>query len=152
MSRLKALRKYIDEKLAKWIEDDTDRAKAEAHLYGVSSAAALIAQRRDMSSHQIEYLELVFHNVWPDQILAVCTFAVPEKSGEIHLSDQLYRLRNYSDGNRDWEPYSFDEKIWVGGAGDAVFDLSVLLTEHERFIRQEKNSGYVRGFLYRLYR
>ena len=74
-------------------------------------------------------------------ILAVCTFAVPEKPGEIHLSDQLYRLRNYSDGSRDWESYSFDEKIWVSGAGDDVFDLSVLLTEHERFIRQEKEQG-----------
>jgi len=54
----------------------------------------------------------------------------------------LYRLRNYSDGNRDWESYSFDEIIWVSEAGDDVFDLSVLLTEHERFIRQEKDGGY----------
>ena len=58
MSRLKELRKYIDKKLAKWIEDDADRAKAEAHLYGVSFAAALIAQRRGMSSHQIELLQM----------------------------------------------------------------------------------------------
>ena len=87
------------------------------------------------------YVELVFHNVSPDQILAVCTFAVPEKPGEIHLSDQLYRLRNYSDGNRDWEFYSFDTKTWVSGAGDDVFDLSVLLAEHDRFIRQEKGQG-----------
>lgn len=58
MSRLKELRKYIDKKLAKWIEDDTDRAKAEAHLYGVSFAAALIAQRRGVSSHQIELLQM----------------------------------------------------------------------------------------------
>ena len=88
------------------------------------------------------YVELVFHNVSPEQILAVCTFAVPEKTSEIHLSDQLYRLGNYSDGNRYWESYSFDEKIWVSGAGDYVFDLSVLLAEHERFIRQEKDGGY----------
>ena len=58
MSRLKELRKYIDKKLAKWIEDDADRAKAEAHLYGVSFAAALIAQRRGMSSQQIELLQM----------------------------------------------------------------------------------------------
>ena len=75
-------------------------------------------------------------------ILAVCTFAVPEKPSEIHLSDQLYRLRNYSDGNRDWESYNFDAKTWVSGAGDDVFDLSVLLAEHERFIRQEKDGGH----------
>lgn len=74
-------------------------------------------------------------------ILAVCTFAVPEKPSEIHLSDQLYRLRNYSDGNRDWESYNFDAKTWVSGAGDDVFDLSVLLAEHERFIRQKKGQG-----------
>lgn len=88
------------------------------------------------------YVELVFHNVLPEQILAVCTFAVPEKPGEIHLSDKLYRLRHYSDGNRDWESYSFDAKTWVSGAGDDVFDLSVLLAEHERFIRQERDGGY----------
>ena len=87
------------------------------------------------------YVELVFHNVLPGQILAVCTFAVPEKPGEIHFSDQLYRLSNYSDGSRDWESYSFDAKTWVSGAGDDVFDLSVLLAEHERFIRQERDGG-----------
>ena len=58
MSRLKELRKYIDKKLAKWIDDDVDRAKAEAHLYGVSFAAALIAQRRGMSSQQTELLQM----------------------------------------------------------------------------------------------
>lgn len=84
------------------------------------------------------YVELVFHNVLSEQILAVCTFAVPEKPGEIHLSDQLYRLRNYLDGNRDWESYNFDAKAWGSGAGDDVFDLSVLLAEHERFMRHEK--------------
>lgn len=66
MSRLKDLRKYIDKKLAKWIEDDTDRAKAVAHLYGVSFAAALIAQRRGMSSQQIELLQMagMLHDVY----------------------------------------------------------------------------------------
>lgn len=58
MSRLKDLRKYIDKKLAKWIDNGADRAKAEAHLYGVSFAAALIAQRRGMSAQQIELLQM----------------------------------------------------------------------------------------------
>ena len=30
----------------------------------------------------------------------------------------------------------------VSGAGDDVFDLSVLLAEHERFIRQERDGEY----------
>lgn len=66
MSRLKELRKFVDKKLAKWIDDDVDRAKAEAHLCGVSFAAAVIAQRRGMSPQQIELLQIagMLHDVY----------------------------------------------------------------------------------------
>ena len=47
MSRLKEIRKIIDEKLTA-IEDNEKRSAALAHLYGVSLAAAIIARKRGL--------------------------------------------------------------------------------------------------------
>ena len=47
MSRLKDLRKYINEELDK-MEDKDERAAAYAHLYGVSLAATMIAKKRGL--------------------------------------------------------------------------------------------------------
>ncbi len=45
MGRLKELRKYVNKQLAK-MEDKDDSLKAAGHLYGVSMAAQLLAQKR----------------------------------------------------------------------------------------------------------
>ncbi len=47
MSRLKDLRKYVDNEINK-IEDPDKRTSATAHLYGVSLAAAMIAKKRGL--------------------------------------------------------------------------------------------------------
>lgn len=49
MGRLKNLRIIADEKLSQ-IEDNEKRLSAAAHLYGVSLAATLIAEKRGMNS------------------------------------------------------------------------------------------------------
>ncbi|MBR4162062.1 MAG: HD domain-containing protein [Solobacterium sp.] len=49
MGRLKDLRIIADEKLSQ-IEDNEKRLSAAAHLYGVSLAATLIAEKRGMNS------------------------------------------------------------------------------------------------------
>ena len=48
MSRLKVLRKYVDEELNK-MEDADKRTCAIAHLYGVPLAATMIAKKRGMN-------------------------------------------------------------------------------------------------------
>ena len=45
MSRLKELRKYVDAELNK-MQDPDKRISAAAHLYGVSLAATLLAEKR----------------------------------------------------------------------------------------------------------
>ena len=47
MSRLKELRKYIDAELNK-MQDPDKRISAAAHLYGVSLAATLLAEKRGL--------------------------------------------------------------------------------------------------------
>ncbi len=49
MSRLKDLRKYIDNELNS-LEDDDKRISATAHLYGVSLAASILAKKRELDS------------------------------------------------------------------------------------------------------
>ena len=48
MGKLKELRKYVDQELMGL--DEEKRISAAAHLYGVSLAAALIAEKRDLDS------------------------------------------------------------------------------------------------------
>ena len=45
MSRVKDLQKQVYKSLAKCLNDEQDRAKAVAHLHGVSLAAAMIAKK-----------------------------------------------------------------------------------------------------------
>ena len=47
MSRLKELRKYVNEELKK-MPDEDDRISAVNHLYGVSLAATMIAKKRGL--------------------------------------------------------------------------------------------------------
>ena len=46
MSRVKDLQKQVYKTLTKCIDDEQDRAKAVAHLHGVSLAATIIAKKR----------------------------------------------------------------------------------------------------------
>ena len=46
MSRVKDLQKQVYKTLAKCIDDEQDRAKAVAHLHGVSLAATIISKKR----------------------------------------------------------------------------------------------------------
>ena len=48
MSRLKELRKYVDAELNK-MQDSDKRISAAAHLYGVSLAATLLAEKRGLN-------------------------------------------------------------------------------------------------------
>ena len=61
MSRLKELRKYVDEELNK-IEDADKRTSAIAHLYGVSLAATMIAKKRGLNP-EIAAMAAMLHDL-----------------------------------------------------------------------------------------
>ena len=61
MSRLKELRKYVDEELNK-IEDTDKRTSAIAHLYGVSLAATMIAKKRGLDP-EIMAMAAILHDL-----------------------------------------------------------------------------------------
>ena len=61
MSRLKELRKYVDEELNK-IEDADKRNSAIVHLYGVSLAATMIAKKRGLDS-EIASMAAMLHDL-----------------------------------------------------------------------------------------
>ena len=62
MSRLKELRKYVDEELNK-IEDADKRNSAIAHLYGVSLAATLIARKHGLDP-EIASMAAMLHDLY----------------------------------------------------------------------------------------
>ena len=62
MSRLKELRKYVDAEINK-IEDADKRTSAIAHLYGVSLAATMIAQKRGMDP-EIAAMAAMLHDLY----------------------------------------------------------------------------------------
>ncbi|MBQ4231770.1 MAG: HD domain-containing protein [Lachnospiraceae bacterium] len=62
MSRLKELRKYVDEELNK-IEDADKRTSATAHLYGVSLAATMIAKKRGLNP-EIAAMAAMLHDLY----------------------------------------------------------------------------------------
>ena len=61
MSRLKELRKYVDEELNK-IEDAEKRNSAIVHLYGVSLAATMIAKKRGLDP-EIASMAAMLHDL-----------------------------------------------------------------------------------------
>ena len=61
MSRLKDLRKYVDEELNR-IEDADKRTSAIAHLYGVSLAATMIAKKRGLDP-EIAAMAAMLHDI-----------------------------------------------------------------------------------------
>ena len=61
MSRLKELRKYVDEELNK-MEDADKRNSAIVHLYGVSLAATMIAKKRGLDS-EIASMAAMLHDL-----------------------------------------------------------------------------------------
>lgn len=61
MSRLKELRKYVDEELNK-MEDADKRTSAIVHLYGVSLAATMIAKKRGLDP-EIASMAAMLHDL-----------------------------------------------------------------------------------------
>lgn len=61
MSRLKELRKYVDDEINK-IEDPDKRTSAIAHLYGVSLAATMIAKKRGLDP-EIAAMAAMMHDL-----------------------------------------------------------------------------------------
>ena len=61
MSRLKELRKYVDAEINK-IEDADKRTSAIAHLYGVSLAATMIANKRGLEP-EIASMAAMLHDL-----------------------------------------------------------------------------------------
>lgn len=62
MSRLKELRKYINNELNK-MEDQDERSAAFAHLYGVSLAATLIAKKRGLDPELVS-MAAMLHDLY----------------------------------------------------------------------------------------
>lgn len=62
MSRLKELRKYVDDELNK-MEDGSRQNSAIVHLYGVSLAAVMIARKRGLDS-ELSSMAAMLHDLY----------------------------------------------------------------------------------------
>ncbi len=62
MSRLKELRKYVDDELNK-MEDASRQNSAIVHLYGVSLAAVMIARKRGLDS-ELSSMAAMLHDLY----------------------------------------------------------------------------------------
>lgn len=77
------------------------------------------------------YAELVYHRLTPDRITSVCEFAVPQRDGKLKVSFLIYALFGYSEGNRVWELYNFEDGCWEKQDEDC-FDPDLVLSECRR--------------------
>ena len=141
MSRLKELRKYVDEELNR-MEDDDKRNSAIVHLYGVSLAATMIAKKRGLDS-EIASMAAMLHDLhayktgsYDDHAHKGAELA-REILGELKLTDEAETEMICS------AIYHHDDKLVTDGLMDEVLkdadvlhhcmnDLSKSIKEKER--------------------
>ena len=141
MSRLKVIRKYVDEELNK-IEDTDKRNSAIVHLYGVSLAATMIAKKRGLDP-EIASMAAMLHDLhayktgsYDDHAHKGAELA-SEILGELKLTDEAETEMICS------AIYHHDDKLIAAGPMDEVLkdadvshhcmkDLSKAIKEKEQ--------------------
>ena len=142
MSRVKDLQKQVYKSLAKCLNDEQDRAKAVAHLHGVSLAAAMIAKKRG-EDPELASMAGLLHDLYAYKSGSYDDHAhkgadlAREILGELNLTDEEETETICS------AIYHHDDKLVVDGPMDEVLkdadvihhcmnDLSKSIKEKER--------------------
>lgn len=144
MSRLKELRKYVDEELNK-IEDADKRNSAFVHLYGVSLAATMIAKKRGLDS-EIASMAAMLHDLhayktgsYDDHAHKGAELA-REILGELKLTDE-------AETEMIWSAiYHHDDKLVTDGSMDEVLkDADVIhhcMNDLSKPIKEKEQSRF----------
>ena len=146
MSRLKELRKYVDEELNK-IEDADKRNSAIVHLYGVSLAATMIAKKRGLDS-EIASMAAMLHDLhayktgsYDDHAHKGAELA-REILGELKLTDEAETEMICS------AIYNHDDKLVTNGSMDEVLkDADVIhhcMNDLSKPIKEKEQSRFNR--------
>ena len=144
MSRLKELRKYVDEELNK-IEDADKRNSAFVHLYGVSLAATMIAKKRGLDS-EIASMAAMLHDLhayktgsYDDHAHKGAELA-SEILGELKLTDEAETEMICS------AIYHHDDKLVTDGSMDEVLkDADVIhhcMNDLSKPIKEKEQSRF----------
>ena len=144
MSRLKRLRKYVDEELNK-IEDADKRNSAIVHLYGVSLAATMIAKKRGLDS-EIASMAAMLHDLhayktgsYDDHAHKGAALA-REILGELKLTDEAETEMICS------AIYHHDDKLVTDGSMDEVLkDADVIhhcMNDLSKPIKEKEQSRF----------
>lgn len=125
MGRLKELRKYVDDELNK-MEDGEKRNGAIVHLYGVSLAATMIAEKRGLDS-ELSSMAAMLHDLHAYKTGSYDDHA--HKGAEL-ARDILGELKLTDEAEADIicsAIYHHDDKLVVDGPMDEVLkDADVL--------------------------
>ena len=125
MSRLKELRKYVDNELNKILDNDK-RTGAIAHLYGVSLAATIIAKKRNLEPELLS-MAAMLHDLYAYQSGSYENHA--HKGAE--LAREILRNLNLTNDNETEiifsAIYHHDDKLVVDSPYDeALKDADVI--------------------------
>ena len=144
MSRLKELRKYVDEELNK-IEDADKRTSAIAHLYGVSLAATMIAKKRGLNP-EIAAMAAMLHDLYAyksgsyDDHAHKGAYLAGDILEELNLTDEAETEEICS------AIYHHDDKLVTDGPMDEVLkDADVIdhcLKDSSKPIKEKEQARY----------
>ncbi len=144
MSRLKELRKYVDEELNK-IEDADKRTSAIAHLYGVSLAATMIAKKRGLDP-EIAAMAAMLHDLYAyksgsyDDHAHKGAYLAGDILEELNLTDEAETEEICS------AIYHHDDKLVTDGPMDEVLkDADVIdhcLKDSSKPVKEKEQARY----------
>ena len=118
MSRLKELRKYVDNELNR-MEDADKRTGAIAHLYGVSLAATMIARKRGLNP-ELASMAAMLHDLHAYKTGSYDDHAHKGADLARKVLDEL-KLTDAAETDRIWSAiYHHDDKLVVDGPMDEV--------------------------------
>ena len=146
MSRLKELRKYIDDQLSK-IKDKDEQRSAIVHLYGVSLAATMIAKRRGLDP-ELASMAGMLHDLYAYMNASYDDHA---HRGADLARDILSKLKLTDDNETELiccAIYHHDDKLVTDSPMDEVLkDADVLhhtLDDPTKEVKEHERERYIR--------
>ena len=146
MSRLKELRRYVDEEINR-IEDADKRTSAIAHLYGVSLAATMIAKKRGMDP-ELSSMAAMLHDLYAYKTGSYDDHA--HKGAELarQILDEL-KLTDASETDMICSAiYHHDDKLVTDSAMDEVLkDADVIhhvMNDLSKAVKEKEQDRYAR--------